>query len=95
MIGFSPWLIYNASHGFPSLMENFATRPAVSLAQMWDNVLYLLAYNLPMLLADGSSHHWGLVNTVLILAYGLVAFGVLLAFCAPAAPRGKGRTPAL
>ena len=90
IIGFLPWLAYNATHGFPSLTQNFAARPAASLAQVWDNVLYLLAYNLPMLLADGSSHHWGHVNTALILAYGLLALGVLLALRAPTTPLRGG-----
>jgi len=90
IIGFLPWLAYNFTQGFPSLTQNFATRPAASLAQVWDNVLYLLAYNLPLLLANGSSHHWGLANTALILAYGLVALGVLLALRASATPLGEG-----
>jgi hypothetical protein len=90
LIGFAPWLVYNFANGFPSLTANFATRPAASLAQVWDNVLYLLAYNLPMLLADGSSHHWGLASTALILAYGLLAAGVLFALRTPSTPLATG-----
>ena len=59
---------------------------------MWDNVLYLLAYNLPMLLADGSSHHWGLANIALVLAYGLIAIGVILALRDPQSADGDGES---
>ena len=82
-LGFSPWLVFNAANGFPSLTQNFAARPAAGLGQVWDNVLYLLAYNLPMLLADGSSHHFGVLNLAVLLAYGFIAVGVVLALREP------------
>ena len=91
LLGFSPWLIFNAVNGFPSLTQNFAARPAAGFEQVWDNALYLLAYNLPMLLADGSSHHFGVLNLTLVLAYGVIAIGVALALRRPeTAPMAPG-----
>ncbi len=90
-LGFSPWLIFNAANGFPSLTQNFAARPAAGLGQVWDNVLYLLAYNLPMLLANGSSHHFGVLNLAVLLAYGFIAVSVILALREPeTAPMAPG-----
>ena len=79
LIGFSPWLVYNATHGFASLTTNFATKPAHGLGQMADNLHYQLTYNLPMLLTNGSSHDWGADSTMLMLmcAYLVIVVGLL------------------
>lgn len=90
-LGFAPWLIFNAAHGFPSLTQNFAARPANGAAQVWDNVLYLLAYNLPMLLANSSSHNWGAATLALLAAYGVIALGLVWACREPDnTPMAKG-----
>ncbi len=79
VIGFSPWLVYNAMHGFASLTSNFATKPISRIGQAASNFIYQLSYNLPMLLTDGSSHDWGTVSTIFLCAYLVIGVGVLLA----------------
>jgi hypothetical protein len=42
ILGALPFLLANALHGFPSLTQNWASRPASDLADAYDNALWLL-----------------------------------------------------
>ena len=81
--GFSPWLVYNLLHGFPSIYQDYVISPAAGLGQMWSNLWYCLVYNLPTLFASGyspsgSDDPWGLANYVIVASYAVIATGYLL-----------------
>ena len=75
--GATPFLAGNVSHGYPSLMANWASRPVASLPQAWDNFVWLISYMLPKLLFRSSG--WWSETTLLIAAYAVAAAGFALA----------------
>lgn len=78
LAGAAPFLAGNAGHGFPSFTQNWASRPAPSLAQVWDNLVWLFGSPLPQLLFYGFSG-WRSPSTVIIAAYVLMAIGFVAA----------------
>jgi hypothetical protein len=77
LVGLMPFLLWNAAHGFPSFTQNWASRPASSFAQAWNNLIWLLTYMLPKLLFRSSG--WWSETPVLMAAYGVVAIGFAIA----------------
>jgi len=75
--GATTLLAGNVSHGYPSLIANWASRPAASLPQAWDNFVWLISYMLPKLLFRSSG--WWSETTLLIAAYAVAAGGFALA----------------
>lgn len=76
-VGALPFLIANLLSGFPSLSHNWASRPANSVAQIWDNLRWLFAYPLPGLLVHGFAPFWS-TSTILIVAYVLAGLGLFI-----------------
>ena len=77
VIGAMPFWLGNIGHGFPSLSQNWASKPASSFGQGVDNFVWLGTYMLPKLLFRSSG--WWSETTVLIVAYALVAVGFVIA----------------
>jgi hypothetical protein len=77
VIGATPFWLGNIGHGFPSLSQNWASKPASSIGQGVDNFVWLGTYMLPKLLFRSSG--WWSETTVLIVAYALVAVGFAMA----------------
>ena len=77
MVGAIPFLAGNVTHGFPSLTQNWASRPTSSIAQAWANGVWLTTYLIPKLLFRSSG--WWSETTLLIVAYAFVAAGFVLA----------------
>jgi 4-amino-4-deoxy-L-arabinose transferase-like glycosyltransferase len=44
-LGALPWILYNVRYSFPSLLENFAARPAHGVAEVLSNARYFFLYN--------------------------------------------------
>jgi hypothetical protein len=76
--GAIPLLVGNFANGFASFTQNWASRPASSLPQVWDNVVWLVTTPFPQLLFYGFSGWWS-ISTVLIAGYVLIAIGFVLA----------------
>ncbi len=74
IVGAMPFLVANAVSGFPSLTQNWASRPASSLPHVWENLTWLITYPLPGLLFHGFSGWWS-VSTLFVTALGLAAVG--------------------
>ena len=70
-------LVGNIGHGFPSLSQNWASKPASSIGQGVEYFVWLGTYMLPKLLFRSSG--WWSETTVLIVAYALVAVGFVIA----------------
>ncbi len=79
LVGFLPYLLGNMAHGFPSLTSNWASRPASSWGQVWDNFTWLMTYLLPKLFIRGYAGFWSL-PALLALAYIVVLVGFVIAW---------------
>jgi hypothetical protein len=75
--GALPFLLGNVSHGFVSLTQNWASRPASSISLVWSNFIWLMTYMLPKLLFRSSG--WWSETTILMAAYIVVAVGFVAA----------------
>jgi hypothetical protein len=73
LIGAVPLFIGNATSGFPTFTQNWASRPVANVAQFFDNLTWVLSYLLPHLLFRSSG--WWSETTLLIAAYAIVAIG--------------------
>jgi hypothetical protein len=85
--GASPFLAGNLASGFPSLTQNWASRPASSVVQVWENLVWLVTSPLAQLLFVGcpvafyrcaGPSSW-LISTILVAGYALVAIGFAVA----------------
>jgi hypothetical protein len=81
IVGATPLLAGNVATGFASFTQNWASRPASSLPQIWDNFIWVLTAPLPQLLY-GFSGVWS-VSTVIIVGYALIACGFAVALRKP------------
>ncbi len=77
VLGFLPYLLGNVTRGFPSLTQNWASRPASSWGQVWDNFVWLTTYLLPKLFIRDYAGWWSL-PALLALAYVMVAVGFVM-----------------
>jgi hypothetical protein len=77
VIGATPFWLGNVGHGFPSLSQNWASKPTTSIGQGVNNFVWLSTYMLPKLLFRSSG--WWSETTVLIVAYAIVAVGFVIA----------------
>jgi hypothetical protein len=77
VIAATPFWIGNIGRGFPSLSQNWASKPASSIGQGVANFVWLSTYMLPKLLFRSSG--WWSETTVLIVAYAIVAVGFVIA----------------
>jgi uncharacterized membrane protein (DUF2068 family) len=77
VIGFAPFLVWNVSHGFPSFISNWASRPAGTLAQIWSNFLWLWSDLIPKLLFHAGG--WWPASVILIAGFVLLAVGFVCA----------------
>jgi hypothetical protein len=87
ILGAMPFFLWNATHGFPSLTQNWASQPASSIAQAWDNFVWLSAYMLPKLLFRSPA--WWSEATFVMVAFGVVAVGFAMALRRNARDRGR------
>jgi hypothetical protein len=78
VVGFTPYLLGNVTHGFPSLTQNWASRPASSWGQVWDNFVWLSTYLIPKLFIREYAGWWSL-PALLAAAYVAIALGFVLA----------------
>jgi hypothetical protein len=92
LAGAIPFWLGNVAAGFPSLSQNWASRPASSTAQVWENFGWLISSPLPKLLFHGYSG-WESVSTIFILAYAVVAVGFTAALIASATDPNSGIGP--
>jgi hypothetical protein len=77
VVGILPYLLGNVTRGFPSLTQSWASRPAASWGQVWDNFVWLMTYLLPKLFIRESAGWWSL-PALLALAYVVAAVGFVL-----------------
>lgn len=73
LVGALPWLIGNASSGFPTFTQNWASRPVANAPQFFLNFAWVLSYEIPNLLFRSSG--WWSETTLLMAAYAIVAIG--------------------
>ena len=78
IVGALPLIIGNVTSGFPTLTQNWASRPVANAAQFFDNFAWVLSYELPNLLFRSSG--WWSETTLFIAAYAIVAIGFAIAF---------------
>ncbi len=76
IVGALPFLVGNLAHGFPSLTQNWASRPAPNVAAAWENFVWVLAYLIPHLLFRASG--WWSETPVLVAAYAAAALGFVV-----------------
>jgi len=86
VVGFLPYLLANVTRGFPSLTQNWASRPVSSWWQAGDNFVWLATYLAPKLFIREYAGWWSL-PALLALAYMVVAVGFFVA------ARTKARRP--
>lgn len=72
--GAAPFWIGNVGRGFPSLTENWASRPASGLAQAWQNFVWAVTAPLPQLLFSGVAPGWS-PSIAIVAGYALIAAG--------------------
>lgn len=77
VVGALPLLIGNATSGFPTFTQNWASRPVTNAPQFFDNLAWVLSYELPNLLFRSSG--WWSETTLLVAAYAIVAIGFVIA----------------
>jgi hypothetical protein len=77
LVGAVPLLIGNATSGFPTFTQNWASRPVVNGAQFFDNFAWVLSYLFPNLLFRSSG--WWSETMLLMAAYAIVAIGFAIA----------------
>ncbi len=77
VVGAAPFWLSNLANNFASLNANWASRPAPGIAQVFDNLRWLLTYMLPKLLFRSSG--WWSETTVLMVAYAIIAVGFIFA----------------
>ena len=106
VLGALPWIAFNLRYSFPSLLDNFGLRPVRGLAAALDNARYLVAVNLPQLLASTDGFDGSLplhpVQRLLHLPALLISVGLPLSAIlalpwlwhhAAAAPAGRAADP--
>lgn len=91
LVGAAPFLAWNARNGYASLTQNWASKPAASLTQVWNNLAWFSTYLLPKLLFRSSG--WWSETTLLMAAYAVVALGFAAAIRSHALRRADRYTP--
>jgi hypothetical protein len=78
VLGALPFLAANAAHGFVSFASNWAAQPASSLAQVGQNVVWLVSSPLPQLLFNGFST-WRSPSTTILIGLLVIGIGFAMA----------------
>jgi hypothetical protein len=87
LVGALPLLIGNATSGFPTFTQNWASRPAANAAQFFGNLAWLISYELPNLLFR--SAQWWSETTLLEAGYATAAIGFAVALRKNSADRSS------
>lgn len=77
VVGAVPLLLGNATSGFATFTQNWASRPVPNITQFFSNLAWVLSYNLPNLLFRSSG--WWSETTLLMAAYTVAAIGFAVA----------------